>query len=76
MIEARRFKTDAAAMIVHSFSPTKRWFEDFAAFAALFGVAAVSDQLFVIPTEGVHRLYLGWASGKVQLPTSTLVSAP
>ena len=29
IIEARRFKTDEAAMIVHSFSPSKMWFDDF-----------------------------------------------
>ena len=34
VIEARRFGTDAAAMIVHSFSPEHLWFDDFAAFAA------------------------------------------
>ena len=30
--------SSAAAMIVHSFSPTLRWLEDFTAFARLFGL--------------------------------------
>jgi hypothetical protein len=40
VIEARRFKTDYAAMIVHSFSPTHRWVNSFARFTQLFGTTA------------------------------------
>ncbi|WP_435531972.1 DUF6946 family protein [Sinorhizobium fredii] len=64
VIEAKRFKTDAAAMVVHSFSPTRRWFEDYAAFAALFGLEAEPDQLHSIEAAHTPRLYLGWASGQ------------
>lgn len=63
VIEADRFKTDTAAMIVHSFSPTKMWFEDFARFLALFGHRAVPDRLFEIPSQAKKPLFLGWASG-------------
>lgn len=65
VIEARRFKTDAAAMIVHSFSPTRRWFEEYAAFAGLFGAIAGPDQLVCVHTGGMPRLYVGWASGEI-----------
>ncbi|MER8438340.1 hypothetical protein NKH36_00055 [Mesorhizobium sp. M1312] len=65
VIEARRFKTDAAAMIVHSFSPTRRWFEDYAAFVTLFGAIAGPDQLVRLHPEGTPRLYVGWASGEI-----------
>ncbi|MER9815907.1 hypothetical protein [Mesorhizobium sp. M0078] len=65
IIEARRFKTDAAAMIVHSFSPTRRWFEDYAGFVALFGATARHDQLVCIHPESTPRLYVGWASGVI-----------
>ena len=63
MIEADRFKTDEAAMIVHSFSKTGEWFDDFAMFAQLFGITAVRDQLhtFVLPSG--KRMHLGWATG-------------
>ena len=63
MIEAHRFKTDAAAMIVHSFSPTRAWFEDYAAFVALFGLQAKPDQLICVRPDSTPPLYLGWASG-------------
>ncbi len=32
--EAKRYRCGKALMLVHSFSPTHRWFEDFAAFSA------------------------------------------
>ncbi len=63
VIEARRFKTDEAAMIVHSFSPERLWFDAFAHFVALFGVAAVPDKLVAIRPTGTPPLYVGWASG-------------
>ena len=37
VIEAKRFKTDRAAMVVQSFSPTSKWFDEFAAFADHLG---------------------------------------
>ncbi|RWG78558.1 hypothetical protein [Mesorhizobium sp.] len=73
VIEARRFKTDLAAMIVHSFSPTRRWFEDYAAFVALFGATAGPDQLVRVHLEGTPRLYVGWASGKILDGSQTVI---
>jgi len=63
LIEAKRFKTDEAAMIVHSFSPSKMWFDDFAAFAALFGWQATPDSVEQIVTRSGMKLRLGWAMG-------------
>lgn len=63
LIEAERFKTDEAAMIVHSFSPSKMWFADFAAFVALFGLIAETDTAFTTTLPNGARLRLGWASG-------------
>jgi hypothetical protein len=37
--EAKRYRARHALMLVHSFSPTHRWFEDFAAFSCAMGVA-------------------------------------
>lgn len=64
LIEAERFKTDAAAMIVHSFSPTGKWFDAFARFAQLYeGVDRVEiGQLIRIDLKP-RPLYLGWAKG-------------
>ena len=38
MIEAQRFGTSVAAMVVHSFSPERLWFNDYLDFCRLFGV--------------------------------------
>jgi len=63
VIEAQRFKTDAAAMIVHSFSPERIWFESFAQFASLFNVAMVANELIAVRSNARPSLYLGWACG-------------
>lgn len=63
VIEARRFKTDEAAMIVHSFAQDKVWFADFASFAALLGASAAPDQPIELNLNSGIRLRLGWATG-------------
>lgn len=63
VIEARRFKTDAAAMIVHSFSPTAKWFEAFDRFVGLYGAAAEINTLTPIRPAGAPPLWVGWAKG-------------
>ncbi|HEX4296548.1 MAG TPA: hypothetical protein VHZ56_00860 [Devosia sp.] len=63
IVEARRFKTDAAAMIVHSFSSTVRWFDAFAAFAEFLGIScSVGDAGTTILFDG-RPLTIGWAKG-------------
>jgi len=66
VIEAERFGTVRAAMIVHSFSQEKKWFDDFEAFAALFGGIPDSDGTvkFVLP-DG-RPMMLGWARGSAE----------
>ncbi len=66
VIEVRRFKTDAAAMIVHSFSRERMGFGDFAQFASLFDTAkevTVVDRLAAVRANARPPLYLGWACG-------------
>ena len=63
IIEAERFKTDDAALIVHSFSPERRWFEDFAKFLSLFGLKAEPDKRFQTTLPSGRILHLAWATG-------------
>jgi len=70
VIEARRFKTDAAAMIVHSFSKEKKWFEAFKQFASFFDVAAKPDELIAIRPNATPPLYIGWACGDCSFLTA------
>lgn len=63
VIEAQRFKTDAAAMVVHSFSPTRMWFDAFAKFVGLHGRCIEVGELVEIALPSRMPLFLGWACG-------------
>jgi len=70
VIEARRFKTDAAAMIVHSFSTERIWFEAFAQFASLFDVSMAPNELIAIRGNAKPSIYIGWACGDCNFLTA------
>ncbi len=63
ILEAHRFKTDCAAMIVQSFSQEKRWYEDFEAFVDLFGLQVEPGKSARIELPSGVPLILGWAVG-------------
>jgi hypothetical protein len=62
IMEARRFGARHAVMLVHSFSPTNAWFEDFVAFAELYNVKASTGAIMRVHTVGDVALHLGWVS--------------
>jgi hypothetical protein len=51
-------------MIVHSFSKSNLWFEDYQAFLNLYGVAdaKIGKLYFLRESDGI-RLFSGWAHG-------------
>ena len=71
LIEADKFNALHALMMVHSFSQTNDWFEDFGQFAMLFDVKAEVNSI-VYALRSRHRqpkfkeidLYLGWVRGE------------
>jgi hypothetical protein len=63
VLEAERFKTDDAAMIVHSFSPEKKWFDAYAPFLGLLGLTASQGELVSKRLSSGRTLYFGWAKG-------------
>jgi len=63
MIEARRFNAQYAVMLVHSFSPTGSWFEEYARFLNLFGVTAQKDRLHHLNAVDGIDLYAAWVTG-------------
>lgn len=63
LIEAERFHAAHAVMLVHSFSETSKWHDDFLAFAGLFGVSPAAGEVVAVPTAGPATLHLGWVSG-------------
>lgn len=64
LIEADRFSAPHALMVVHSFSQTHEWFEDFADFASVLGAEVVEpDTIVRVGTCASVSLYLGWVTG-------------
>lgn len=62
LIEARRFHATSAVMLVHSFSKTREWFDDYRQFAGLFDLdVAVGKICSAGKIDGVD-LHLGWVS--------------
>ena len=63
VIEAKRFGAPHAVMLVHSFSSSQEWFQDFEAFAKLLRVeVAVNRVVYAGQRAGVH-LHIGWICG-------------
>ena len=65
VIEATRFKTDRAAMIVQSFTPDHTWIQDFAAFCRNLGHAAIPGAAIEHRLPSGKNLTLGWATSAI-----------
>lgn len=63
IIEAERFKAENALMLVHSFSRSNEWFDDYSQFIALFGLSTGPDTLVFAKNINGINLYFGWAKG-------------
>jgi len=64
VIEARRFHVPNAALVIHSFSDSLDWFQDFAAWCALFDAKVEPGKLYRLARLGDTTLYAGWAMGR------------
>lgn len=67
ILEAKKFNTENALMLVHSFSKSDEWiegFEDYRNFLALYGLKYVQPDsiLFAKSIDGID-LYFGWVKG-------------
>jgi len=63
VIEAKRFGAPHAVMIVHSFSRSREWFQDYEAFALLLRAeVSVNRIVYAGKRAGVH-LHIGWVCG-------------
>lgn len=63
IIEAKRFDAAHAIMLVHSFSPTSEWFDDYAAFVSLLGGSAEKNSLVSVGSRSGISLHLAWVCG-------------
>lgn len=63
ILEAKRFRTYEAVMVVHTFSRTNEWLEDYQYFLSLFGLEAGVDQAVTTEiADGIH-LSFAWVHG-------------
>jgi hypothetical protein len=62
LLEAKKVNAKNALMLVHSFSETGKWFEDYAEFVNLFDLSRSKDVIVgPIQLDGVD-LYFGWVT--------------
>jgi hypothetical protein len=50
-------------MLVHSFSTSDDWFEDYARFLSLFHLTGGIDKLVTVPERDAPALYFAWVRG-------------
>jgi len=63
VIEAKRFSAPHAVMLVHSFSPSREWFQDFEAFASLLRAEITVNRVVSTGQRGGVHLHIGWICG-------------
>jgi len=63
IIEAEKFKAENALMLIHSFSRSNEWFDDYIQFLTLFGIDAYPDSLVFAKSINGIDLYFGWVKG-------------
>ena len=64
VVEARRFNAAHAMMLVHSFSPSDEWFDDYNQFLALFGTTGAPDTITPVGHRAGLFLYFAWVRGE------------
>ena len=60
---AQDFHARSAVMLVHSFSPTQRWREDFLLFCEAITAEALSPDIYIVSRFKSPKLYLTWCRG-------------
>jgi hypothetical protein len=68
LITAKRFNAQHAMMLVHSFSKENLWFDDFSAFAILFGMTPEIGKVQVLGEFNGISFYTAWI--KSDLPSN------
>ena len=64
VVEARRFNAAHAMMLVHSFSPSDEWFDDYAQFLTLFGTSGATNTVTSAGKRAGLSLYFAWVCGE------------
>jgi hypothetical protein len=76
VIEARRFRADRAVMLVHSFSDSDTWIDDYGRFASVMGASTDPGRVFAAATRSEIPIHLGWVRGDRRFAMPEVASAP
>lgn len=63
IIEAKRFNTQEAVMVVHTFSETNEWIEDYQYFLSLFNLQGGINEAVSTKLESGVNLHFAWVHG-------------
>jgi hypothetical protein len=63
ILAARRFGASNAVLLVHSFSPSAAWFDDFVVFAELMAARPAKNTVSRSEARIPIPLHLGWVTG-------------
>jgi len=63
ILEVKRFKTNEAVMVVHSFSKSNEWFEDYEFFLSFLNLKARINQAASIKLNNEINLSVAWVHG-------------
>lgn len=63
LLVARDFAAESAVMLIHSFSPTGKWFEDLQTFGTMCGRQIERSRLVFLGKRSGIPLYIGWCAG-------------
>ena len=64
ILEAKRYFAKYAVMLVHSFSQSDQWLDDYERFVSLLGVPGSTNHLSEVDSQSGTRLFLGWVRGE------------
>lgn len=63
ILEAKRFRAKHAVLLIHSFSRTHEWLDDFVAFGAMLGVGVGVDRVTPVRQCDDVNFSMGWVCG-------------
>jgi hypothetical protein len=66
IIEAKKFRTEHAMMLVHSFSQDDAWFEDYEAFVSLWGLKPKKNAICSTRLSSGNGLHFAWIQGEAE----------
>jgi len=75
LLTARAFHSPIAVMLVHSFSQSSMWRNEFEAFCSELNCKQLSPDLWQVPNIRDRQLLLGWCKGNPQYLATELPSA-